>query len=202
MARFPESRRGCIMDWIRTRIDNFIGIFVRRRSRIIAHPTAKIRWSSLWGTRQGKVTVDNDSIINCRILFDSSDGEIKIGKRCYIGSSLLVCHSSICIEDDTIISWGVTIVDHDSHPLDWLNRSRDVVDWRKGKKCWDNVNIKAVHIEEKVWIGFGVSILKGVRIGRGAVVGACSVLTRDVPPYAVVAGNPARVVRELKPDER
>ncbi|MBV8923397.1 DapH/DapD/GlmU-related protein, partial [Bradyrhizobium sp.] len=54
-----------------------------------------------------------------------------------------------------------------------------------------------VVIADKVWIGFNASILKGVTIGEGAVVGACSVVTRDVPPFAVVAGNPARVIRTL-----
>jgi galactoside O-acetyltransferase len=47
-----------------------------------------------------------------------------------------------------------------------------------------------------------VSVLKGVTIGEGAVVAACSVVTKDVPPYCLVAGNPARVIRELVPGEK
>jgi acetyltransferase-like isoleucine patch superfamily enzyme len=58
-----------------------------------------------------------------------------------------------------------------------------------------------VVIEDKVWIGFNVIILKGVRVGEGAVVAAGSVVTKDVPPYCVVAGNPAHVVKELAEDE-
>jgi galactoside O-acetyltransferase len=49
-----------------------------------------------------------------------------------------------------------------------------------------------------VWIGFNVSVLKGVTIEEGAVIGACSVVTRDIPPYALAVGNPARVIRTLK----
>jgi acetyltransferase-like isoleucine patch superfamily enzyme len=51
------------------------------------------------------------------------------------------------------------------------------------------------------WIGFDVCVLPGVTIGEGAIVGARSVVAGDVPPYTVVAGNPARVVRRLSPEE-
>ena len=51
---------------------------------------------------------------------------------------------------------------------------------------------------DRSWIGFKASIMKGVTVGEGAVVGACSVVSRDVPPYTVVAGNPARVIRDLR----
>ena len=54
----------------------------------------------------------------------------------------------------------------------------------------------------KVWIGFNAIILKGVTIGEGAVVGAGSVVTKDVLPWTVVAGNPARLIREISENER
>lgn len=62
-------------------------------------------------------------------------------------------------------------------------------------KGWETA--KPITIEDNVWIGGGVIILPGVRIGKNAVVGAGSVVTRDVPPNTVVAGNPARVIREI-----
>jgi galactoside O-acetyltransferase len=55
-------------------------------------------------------------------------------------------------------------------------------------------------IQDKVWIGFGASILKGVTVGEGAVIGAQAVVTRDVAPYTVVAGNPARIIRHITPE--
>ncbi|GAA4976425.1 acyltransferase [Kineococcus glutinatus] len=58
---------------------------------------------------------------------------------------------------------------------------------------------RTIVIEDDVWIGAGVTILPGRRIGRGSVVGAASVVTVDVPPYTVVAGNPARVVKHRRP---
>lgn len=56
-------------------------------------------------------------------------------------------------------------------------------------------------VEDEVWIGLGALILSGVRIGKGAIVGARSVVTRDVPPYAIVGGNPAKVIKYRFPQE-
>lgn len=157
---------------------------------------SSVNWWALRGT-SGHICIGNDSVVRCRINFDHPNGVVSIGDRCFIGSSHLVCHSRITIEDDAIISWGVTIVDHDSHSIYRDKRRSDVVDWALGKKDWSSVPIEPVTIRAGAWIGFGASILKGVTVGEGAVVGARAVVTKDVPPYAVVAGNPARVVRQL-----
>lgn len=188
------------MSFVSSMLNKVVGLLVRRRTNFSIGRSTKIRWSALHSLRGGTVRVGERTIVNCRIAFDSPDGQIDIGDRCYIGASLLVCHTSIKIESDAIISWGVTVVDHDSHALDWSQRSTDVIDWHENKKDWRHVKIRPVHIEEKVWIGFGASILKGVRIGAFSVVAAGSVVTKDVPPYSLVAGNPARVVRSLKPE--
>ncbi len=106
------------------------------------------------------------------------------------------------VGDDVLISWDVTIVDHDSHALDFANRSNDVENWLDGKKDWSHVAISPVTIGNKAWIGFGAAILKGVTIGEGAVVAARSVVVKDVAPWTLVAGSPARVIKELEPHER
>jgi acetyltransferase-like isoleucine patch superfamily enzyme len=61
---------------------------------------------------------------------------------------------------------------------------------------------QAVHIESDAWIGGNSIILRGVTIGEGAIIGAGSVVTKDVPSFTIAGGNPARVIRELTPSEK
>ena len=55
-----------------------------------------------------------------------------------------------------------------------------------------------IHIEDNVWIGAGAIVLPRVTVGRNSIIAAGAVVTKDVPPYVVVAGNPAKIIRELK----
>jgi maltose O-acetyltransferase len=61
-----------------------------------------------------------------------------------------------------------------------------------------DIQSKPILIEDDVWIGFNSAVLKGVTIGKGSIVAACSVVTKDVPEFVIVAGNPAKVVKEIK----
>jgi galactoside O-acetyltransferase len=109
-----------------------------------------------------------------------------------------------CIEigDDVMISWGSTIVDHHSHSLSASRRSGDVERWLAGEKVWTDVKIATVRIENHAWLGFNVSVLAGVTIGEGAIVGACSLVTSSIPAWTIAAGNPARPLRSLTAAER
>jgi acetyltransferase-like isoleucine patch superfamily enzyme len=60
---------------------------------------------------------------------------------------------------------------------------------------------RPIVLRDNVWIGFDAIILPGVTIGEGSIVGARSVVTEDVPPYTIAAGNPARIIRAISPDE-
>jgi galactoside O-acetyltransferase len=81
-------------------------------------------------------------------------------------------------------------------------REHDVEEWLRGRKGWKGVRIAPVKVENWAWIGFNVSVLAGVTIGEGAIVGACSIVTKDVPAWTVAAGNPARLIREQTANER
>lgn len=172
-----------------------------RRTHLKYGKGTSVDWVRV-GALRGQVVIGEKSIINCRIDFDSPSGTVIIGDRTYLGASHLVCHTKIEIGSDVIVSWGVTIVDHDSHSLQWRYRKDDVSHWANRKKSWSHVKIAPVKICDRVWIGFGVTILKGIIVGEGAILAAGAVVTRDVPPYCIVGGNPARVIRELSDDER
>jgi galactoside O-acetyltransferase len=92
----------------------------------------------------------------------------------------------VTIGEDVWLTRNVTILTH-------FNPSESLRDFIGDIVC------KEVVIEDGVFIGIGSIILPGVRIGKNSVVGAGSVVTKDVPPYTIVAGNPATVIKELKP---
>lgn len=77
-----------------------------------------------------------------------------------------------------------------------VNHKKDRTDIPMTKQ--GNDDVKPVVIEDDVWIGARVIIIPGVKIGRGSVIGAGSIVTKDVPEYCIVAGNPARIVRRRK----
>ena len=183
-------------------IKNLIILFLNKNNLSLnIHPSSTFSMSRLQLKDNCVINIDEQSQVDGAICFDKDNGLISIGKRSFINGSLIAAQK-IEIGDDVLISWGVTVVDHNSHAISFYERSQDVVNWRLGKKDWANVKIAPIKISNKVWIGFNSIILKGVTIGEGAIVGAGSVVTKDVPAWTIVAGNPARVIREIPEDER
>jgi acetyltransferase-like isoleucine patch superfamily enzyme len=163
---------------------------------------SKVRRRSIRLLPGCSVRVGDRSILLADVLFDRDGGSLSLGDRTFVGKSTIAIATCIEIGSDVLIAWGCTIVDHDSHAIRFSDRRQDVSNWYAGSKDWSRVAIEPVVIKDKAWIGLNAVILKGVTIGEGAVVAAASVVTRDVAPWTVVAGNPARVLRELPPDER
>lgn len=163
------------------------------------HRSAIVDFTRVKGARDGVLIVGENSLVSAHIAFDRAPSEVRIGPRTFIGTSKIIASEEVSIGADVLISWGATIVDHDSHSLDFDHRKSDVFDWQGGQKDWDNVARSPVRISDRVWIGFDAVVLKGVTIGEGAVVAARSVVTKDVPPWTLVAGNPAKEIRSLTP---
>lgn len=111
------------------------------------------------------------------------NAELSFGNNTYLaGNAVIKCSKSVNIGNDCAISWNVTIMDSDFHSWSIEGEKREIS--------------QAVYIEDNVWIGNNVIILKGVTIGRGSIIGAGSVVTKSVPPNTLVAGNPARILRQ------
>jgi len=152
----------------------------------------------------GKIVVGSHSLIEGLLQTETEKGKIQIGNNVYVGGgSSISSADSVEIGDDVLISYKVFIMDHDSHSVRYSVRKNDLQNWwHHGGHDWSNIRSGPVVIEKGAWVGAGSIVLKGVTIGEGAVIGAGSVVTRSVPPWTIVAGNPARKIRELGEDER
>lgn len=168
---------------------------------IVIHPTSSLNMDGVVLKPGCSIRIGCQSQVSGSLVFDRENASIIIGDRVFMNGTLIAAEG-VELGDDILMAWGITVVDHNSHSLSFSKRANDVVDWQKGKKDWTHVKIQPVKISNKVWIGFNAIILKGVIIGEGAVVAAGSVVTKDVPAWTVVAGNPAKVVREIPLDER
>jgi acetyltransferase-like isoleucine patch superfamily enzyme len=115
---------------------------------------------------------------------------LSIGNRVFLGHDVEIsCNQEVVIEDDVMVAGCCRIADNDGHSVDMERRIAGQPPERS--------EIHPVRICRGAWIGFRSFILKGVTVGEGAVVGANSVVTRDVPPHTVVAGSPARVLTKI-----
>jgi len=126
----------------------------------------------------------------CIFNISASGSRIIIGNNVGISGSTINATTTITIGDNTIIGSGCLITDTDSHPI--LAEERLLPDYYKYTKS------KPITIGKNVFIGARSIIMKGVSIGDGAVVGAGSVVTKDAPANAIVAGNPAKVVKMIE----
>lgn len=159
------------------------------------------------GPTDHRVEIGSRCALECRISLERVVGSVTIGDNTFIGRSHIVCAKGVTIGADVLIAWGCTIIDHDSHSIRWEDRAEDIARWREGlaegnsvaaaTKDWQDVPASEVRICDKAWIGFNAIILKGVTIGEGAVIGAGSVVTRDVAAWTVAAGNPARTIKPV-----
>lgn len=119
---------------------------------------------------------------------------LRIGSRAFIGHNVsITCNREVIIEEDVLISGECWITDYDGHPASLERRVRHGLPAPE--------DIQPIRICKGAWIGYGAQILKGVTIGAGGIVGANSVVTHNVPPYCVVAGAPAKVVKQVGPPD-
>ena len=162
--------------------------------RAVGRSEGRIAWRAvLLVDRQSTVEVGAGSRVCIGTVLAAQSDEtgpasIRIGRRTYVGeyNNLRADGSEIVIGDGCLISQFVSLI---SRGHEFRDRSRLIAEQGIPEK-------KGIRIGDDVWIGAMVTVLPGISIGTGAVVGSGAVVTRDVPPYAIAIGNPARVVGE------
>jgi acetyltransferase-like isoleucine patch superfamily enzyme len=148
-----------------------------------------------------KIRIGKDTHIKGELQIFNYGGSIEIGDRCYIGEfSKIWSGEEIIIGNDVLISHNVNIIDSNSHELESKERSKGYMSIvTLGHPSEKGSILSApIRIGNSAWINFNSIILKGITIGEGAIVAAGSVVTKDVPPFAIVAGNPAKIVKYTK----
>lgn len=164
-------------------------VYINKTSKIIIYKSLKV--GSAWpktGYKDTTFKIDKDAKLICNdfVFHTGSFVSVNQGAFLQLGSGYanndveIVCFNKIIIGENVAISKGVIIRDSDNHIIN--NQVDDMT--------------KPIEIGDHVWIGLRAIILKGVKIGNGSVIAAGAVVTRDVPPYSLVAGVPARVIKE------
>ena len=155
-------------------------------SKIINRIKNKIYW---WISFKD-LDLPQGTYIDQRGLIITGKENFNIGKHVYIGpSATILCnYTKVNIHDKVVIGPNLTIVenDHEFHKI-----GSYIID--SGLK---NKKENEITICSDVWIGANVTILRGVTIGKGSIIGACSNVTKSIPPYSIAVGNPAKVIKK------
>jgi acetyltransferase-like isoleucine patch superfamily enzyme len=189
------------MDWAQTQVDRHRPYCASIDPSATLHPTAQIENI----LRQPEaIVIGAHTHVRGQLLTFWNGGKITIGDWCYVGEDTRIwSQSAISIGNYVLIAHLVDIHDTNSHPIDWRERRLDTEAILSGTYRTPTQTVSApVTIEDDAWIGFKATIMKGVRIGRGAIVSAGALVTKDVQPWTVVGGNPAKVIAELSPAEQ
>lgn len=147
---------------------------------------------------KSRIKIGNNCEIGAKIHIEGN-GSISIGDYTTIrGNTAVSSVNQIRIGNYVGISNNCTLRDHNSHPTSPSKR-REMFNSGFYGPLWSNIHAESapITIHDNVWIGEKSIILKGVTIGEGSIVATGAVVTKDVPPYSIVAGNPAKIVKSL-----
>ena len=150
-------------------------------------------------TRRGKVEIGNNLSVNSgnnhNIIGRQQkttfwvEGKLTIGNNVGMSATALICNHEIEIGNNVTIGGNTVIYDTDFHSLDSGIRANKIEDKKNAK--WGKVTLK-----DNVFIGAHTTILKGVTIGKNSIIGACSLITKDIPTNEIWAGNPAQFIKK------
>ena len=155
-------------------------------------------------TQPKAVRIGRGASVYLGAMFDLGPrARVQIGRFSLVNGAWIICDAEVSVGDACLISWNVVLMDTFRLPWDIAARRRELerIPHRRPRRAHGTEPGNPIRIGHNVWIGFDVCVLPGVTIGEGSVVGARSVVIDDVPAFTVVAGNPARRLRRLDPDE-
>ena len=186
-----------ILNNLKTLIKSLFGIkyYTIGKKSHIAYPNKIINPSK----NKNTITIGDNTVIFCEIQILGHGGQVNIGDDCFIGkNSYIWSGKKIEVGDRVLIGHNCNIFDSDVHPFDKDERHMQF------KKIFSSghpkdiiLNDVEVIIEDDVWIGANVTVLKGVKIGKASIIGAGSVVSKDIEPYTVNAGCPSKILRRL-----
>ncbi len=173
----------------------------QKSGKVFLDKTVKVFKETIIQPSSGTIKIGKNSCIR-GILVNMDDGNkggaIEIGENCYIGHDTRIWSlDRIKVGNNVLIAHNVNIFDNDTHPVDAMERREHAQNmiWGCGElKDYASLRRAPITIDDDSWIGCNSTILKGVTIGKGAIVAAGSVVTHDVKPWNTVAGNPARII--------
>ncbi len=172
------------------------------RSTATVGKKVRLKVHAEWTNRSRDQLVIGDRVILGDVLFHIHDrGRVEIGAYTAISGIRIEAATEVVIGRYCQISYHVDIHDNNGHPLDPEKRRNQMVRVHENGMDLNSVyesETEPVVIGDNVWIGHDATILKGVTIGDNAVIATGSVVTRDVPPGTVAAGNPAKIVKEIR----
>jgi acetyltransferase-like isoleucine patch superfamily enzyme len=120
-------------------------------------------------------------------------GKIIIEEYAMVTTAYILCDVEVSIGAYSMIAWNAVLMDN--YRMRWGSDERCLVE--RSRSSSNMRTGRPIRLGRNAWIGFEACVLPGVSIGEGSIVGARSVVAEDVPSYTIVAGNPARVIREL-----
>ena len=186
-VKHPKSAHFHVYNWSKINIADSAVIELPEKGyldiNVLNIKRDKPRPCTLWMDENSKLISNGFTMYEGASIVVIKGGVLSLGRNSYMNASLIQCANSITIGNDCAIAGDVLIQDTDFHPI---------LDEHGKKKAVS----KPIVIGNHVWICAKATILKGVTIGDGAIVAAGAVVTKDIPARCVVAGNPAKVVRE------
>ena len=173
--------------------------FFKRNATVNVHRVSisdKANAFLYWGSTPEDIVIEDNCIIEGTLL-SAAHGKIHMGKYSKNGTNThLRCVDKIVLGDYSAIANNTVVCDNNNHPVNPADRMiMRLTPPGADERSWKHADHAPIIIGKNVWIGEYVRICKGVTIGDGSVVAANAVVTKDVPPNSIVAGNPAKVVK-------